>query len=246
MKKKSKLKERIKSIDPNLFGSQPDIKVNQKFKDKYIKTENSSVIERINVDLAQNKTILKICMKINLDPFYLLLIILIPIIILLLTFFTFTTKIITTLYPLYMSFKTLQYQVNKSKKDGKLYKKEDEDNDTIQWLSYWLFYSFVNNSECILGSLIDKISLYPLIKFLLLLSCFIPQIQTNVFIYTYFTGKLYNLYGENLEKNMVGLMRNIFSNNNTGEEDIERDNNYQENDSNDLIDNTFVKRKKNE
>ena len=245
MKKKSKIKERYQSLDKELISSQPDIQVNKKFKDKYIETENSSIIERINVKLAENKTILKICMKIKLDPFYLLLIILIPILILLLTFFTFTTKIITTLYPLYMSFKTLQYQVNKSKKDGKLYKKEDEDNDTIQWLSYWLLYSFVNNSECILGSLVDKIPLYPLMKFLLLLSCFIPPIHTNVVIYTYFTGKLYNLYGENLEKSMVGLMRNIFSNNNAGEEE-EPDNNFQDGDPNDLIDDTVVKRKKNE
>jgi len=34
------------------------------------------------------------------------------------------------------------------------YKKEDEDNDIIQWLSYWLFYSLINNSECIFGSLL--------------------------------------------------------------------------------------------
>ena len=246
MSKKSKIKERYQSLNQELVSSQPDIKVNKKFKEKYIVTENSSIIKRINVRLAENITILKICMKIKLDPFYLLLIILIPILILLLTFFTFTTKIITTLYPLYMSFKTLQYQVNRSKKDGKLYKKEDEDNDTIQWLSYWLLYSFVNNSESILGSLVDKIPLYPLMKFLLLLSCFIPPIQTNVLVYTYFTGKLYNLYGENLENTMVGLMRNIFSNNNKDEEDIEQDKNFQDGDSNDLIDDTFVKRKKNE
>ena len=246
MKKKMKLKDRIQSIDKNLLSSQPDMKVNEEFKNQYIETENSSIVERINVNLAKNKTILKICMKIKLDPIYLLLIILIPIIILLLTFFNFTTKIITTLYPLYMSFKTLQYQVNKSKKDGKLYKKEDEDKDTTQWLSYWLFYSFVNNSECILGSLIEKIPLYKLIKFLLLLSCFITQIQTNVIIYTYFTGKLYNLYGENLERSMLGFTRNIFSNNNNDEQDMERENDFDDRDSKEFIDDNFVKRKKNE
>ena len=246
MKKTMKFKDRIKSIDKNLLSSQPDRKVNEEFINQYIETENSSIVERINVNLAKNKTILKICMKIKLDPIYLLLIILIPIIILLLTFFNFTTKIITTLYPLYMSFKTLQYQVNKSKKDGKLYKKEDEENDTTQWLSYWLFYSFVNNSECILGSLIEKIPLYKLTKFILLLSCFIPQIQTNVIIYTYFTGKLYNLYGENLERSMLGFTRNIFSNNNNDEQDIERENDYEDRDSKEFIDDSFVKRKKNE
>jgi len=246
MKKKMNLKERYKKIDKNLLSSQPDMKVNEDFINRYIKTENSSIIERINVNLAKNKTILKICLKLKLDPIYLLLIILVPIIILLLTFFTFTTKIITTLYPLYMSFKTLQYQVNKSKKDGKIYKKEDEDNDTIQWLSYWLLYSFVNNSECILGSLIDKIPLYKLMKFILLLLCFVPQVQLNVVIYTYFTGKLYNLYGENLENSIVGFMRNIFSNNNNEERVLEEENTFTTDESKDLIDDTFAKRKKNE
>ena len=163
--KVNKLKERMKSMDKSLLSSQPDLKIKEEYKNQYIETDNNSIIERINISLAKNKIIFKICKKINLDPIYLLLIILAPIFILLLMFFAFTTKIITTLYPLYMSFKTLQYQVNKSKKDGKIYKKEDEDNDAIQWLSYWLLYSFVNNSECILGSLIDRIPLYKLMKF---------------------------------------------------------------------------------
>ena len=246
MKNKMKLKDRLKIMNKDLLSSQPDMKVKEEYKNQYIETENSSIVERINVQLAQNKTFLKICLKIKLDPIYLLLIILLPILILLLTFFNFTTKIITTLYPLYMSFKTLQYQVNRSKKDGKLYKKEDEEHDTTQWLSYWLFYSFVNNSECILGSLVEKIPLYKLLKFILLLSCFIPQIQTNVLIYTYFTGKLYNLYGESLEKSMLGFTRNIYSNNNNDEQDMERDNDFVEGDSKELIDDTFAKRKKNE
>ena len=55
---------------------------------------------------------------------------------------------ISTLYPLYCSLKTLQYQIN-TKVEGKLYKKEDEDNNTTQWLSYWLTYAFVINTECI-------------------------------------------------------------------------------------------------
>ena len=65
-----------------------------------------------------------------------------------------------------MSFKTLQYQVNKSKVNGKIYKIEDEDNNTTRWLSYWLLYAFVNNSECILGSLVVKIPLYTFLKFI--------------------------------------------------------------------------------
>ena len=122
------------------------------FVKKYLPQEKMTIIERINMTLIRNRTIQKICKKLKIEPIYLLLIFLTPVIILLFTFFTFTTTMISTLYPLYMSFKTLQYQVNKPRDDGRIYKKEDEDNDTSQWLSYWLLYAFVNNSECILRS----------------------------------------------------------------------------------------------
>ena len=144
-----------------------------------------------------------------------------------------------------MSFKTLQYQVNKPKGDGRLYKKEDEDRDTTQWLSYWLLYAFINNSECILGSLVDKIPLYKLMKFIFLLLCFLPQVQLSVLIYNYCTSKLYNLYGESFEKNIVSFMRKIFSNKNT-EETSEEVNPFKKASSEELIDDDFTKRKKNE
>ena len=41
MKKKMNLKERYKKIDKNLLSSQPDMKVNEEFKNQYIETENS-------------------------------------------------------------------------------------------------------------------------------------------------------------------------------------------------------------
>ena len=95
------------------------------------------------------------------------------------------------------------------------YKQEDEDNDTTQWLSYWLLYSFVINSECLLGSLVDKIPLYTLLKFIFLISCFIPQVKLSVIIYDYFTSKLYTLYGENFEN----FISNLFSNKKSDEEE---------------------------
>ena len=152
-----------------LRQSQPELR-NVEYEEQYLQKENLSYIERINIELAKNRTIHKICKKFKLDPFYLLLMILVPIIILLLTFFTFTTTMISTLYPLYCSFKTLQYQIN-TKVEGKLYKKEDEDNNTTQWLSYWLTYAFVINTECILGSLVDKV-IYKLLKFFFSLHVF--------------------------------------------------------------------------
>ena len=199
--------EKLKKTE-ELRSSQPDIKVGDEYRDKFFKEEKLSIIEKINMKLGKNRTIVKICNKLKIEPIYLALIFIVPILILLLTFFSFTTRMITTLYPLYMSFKTLQYEVNKSKKDGKLYKQEDEDNDTTQWLSYWLLYSFVMNSELLLGSLVDSIPLYKFLKFLFLLSCFLPQIKLSVIIYKYFTSKLYSLYGENFENFILNLFSN--------------------------------------
>ena len=144
-----------------------------------------------------------------------------------------------------MSFKTLQYQVNKPRDDGRIYKKEDEDNDTTQWLSYWLLYAFVNNNELIFGLLVDKIPLYKLFKFIFLLLCFLPQVQLSVIIYNYITSKLYVLYGESFEKNMVGFMRKIFSNNKNEDETNDEVNPFKNENSKELNDD-FVKRKKNE
>ena len=206
----SKVKKNKFEKSEELRQSQPELR-NIEYEEQYLQKENLSYIEIINIELAKNRTIHKICKKFKLDPIYLLLMILVPILILLLTFFTFTTTMISTLYPLYCSLKTLQYQVNKSKVDGKLYKKEDEDSNTTQWLSYWLMYAFVINTECILGSLVDKI-FYKLLKFFFFIACFLPQIKLSVIIYTYFTGKLYRLYGENLENSVLKFMGNSSSN----------------------------------
>lgn len=222
--KKNKL-----NVNPELKSSSPEIQVNEDFKKKYIEKENIPIVQQINLNLKKNKLFYKISIKLHIQPIYLLLIILTPILILLLTFFGFTTKIITTLYPLYMSMKTLQYQINKRTEDGKLYRQADEDNDTIQWLSYWLLYSFVSNLECLLQSFVDKIPLYKLIKFLILISCFIPQIQLNVLIYNYFTKKIFILYGENFEK--LNFENLFMDNNNSGAGEKETPFNRVSNDS---------------
>lgn len=222
----SKVKKNKFEKSEELRQSQPELR-NIEYEEQYLQKENLSYIEIINIELAKNRTIHKICKKFKLDPIYLLLMILVPILILLLTFFTFTTTMISTLYPLYCSLKTLQYQVNKSKVDGKLYKKEDEDSNTTQWLSYWLMYAFVINTECILGSLVDKI-FYKLLKFFFFIACFLPQIKLSVIIYTYFTGKLYRLYGENLENSVLKLMGSSSNKNKEEENSINNENDADE------------------
>ena len=230
---------KLLNVNPDLKSSSPDIKLADEFVKKYIDEEDISLIEKINKQLKKNRRFYKICIKLHIQPFYLLLILLTPVLILLLTFFSFTTKIITTFYPLYMSMKTLQYQVNKRTEDGRLYRQVDEDNDTTKWLSYWLLYSFIINTECLLQSLVDKIALYKLIKFLILLSCFIPQIEFNVIIYNYFTRKIFILYGEKFEQMKL---ENLFMDNKKEEEIIEKP--LKQEDSNTPVGESFNQRKK--
>ena len=230
---------KLLNVNPDLKSSSPDIKLADEFVKKYIEEEDISLIEKINTQLKKNRRFYKISIKLHIQPFYLLLILLAPVLILLLKFFSFTTKIITTFYPLYMSMKTLQYQVNKRTEDGRLYRQVDEDNDTTKWLSYWLLYSFIINTECLLQSLVDKIPLYKLIKFLILLSCFIPQIEFNVIIYNYFTRKIFILYGEKFEQMKL---ENLFMDNKKEEEIIEKP--LKQEDSNTPVGESFNQRKK--
>ena len=208
---KNKLK---KSYNPELSSSSDNFKVRDELKDKYEFKEEKAIITKIEEKLLANKTFKKIYLKLKIPPIYILAIILTPLIILLLTYFSFTTKIITTTYPLYKSFKALHSSKLKFKKD-------DEDKIVTQWLSYWLLYAFINNCEVILGTFITKIFLYPLLKFIFLFMCFIPQVQLNVLIYDYFTGQLYKLYGDNFEEWIKSLLKKIFSGDDNTKDNLE-------------------------
>ena len=208
---KNKLKQKY---NQELSSSSDNFKVRDELIGKYEFKEEKPIITKIEEKLLANKTFKKIYFKLKIPPIYILGILLTPLIILLLTYFSFTTKIITTLYPLYKSFKALHSSKLKFKKD-------DEDKIIIQWLSYWLLYAFVNNCEVILGSFITKIFLYPLLKFIFLLLCFIPQVQLNVLIYDYFTGQLYRLYGENFEEWVKSLLKKIFSGDDNAGDNLE-------------------------
>ena len=209
----------------NLRISQPELKRKKEFLDKYIPRD--SILVKINDYLWKFRIIDKICTKLNIEPIYILIVLLIPIVILLFKYFTFTTTMIALLYPLYKSFKTLQ-------------KKSDEDAEATRWLSYWLIYAFINNTECIFWKFLEKIKIYNLVKFVFLILCFIPKVQLSVFIYNFITSKIFDKYGEKFEKNAVEFFRRIF-----GGKRIE--NGYTKKDSSgELIDDDFAKIKKNE
>ena len=209
--------------------SQPELKRKKDFVEKYF--EHDTVLVKINKYLMQYKIINKICIKLKIDPIYILIILLIPIIILLFMYFTFTTTMIALIYPLYMSFKTLQ---------KKSFNAELDDAETTRWLSYWLIYAFINNTECIFWKFLEKIKIYNLVKFIFLILCFIPRVQLSVYIYNFITAKIFDKYGEKFEKNTVEFFRRIFGGKKT-------ENNNLNNASNgELIDDDFAKIKKNE
>ena len=209
--------------------SQPELKRKKDFVEKYM--PGDTFLVKINRYLMQYKIINKICIKLKIDPIYILIILLIPIIILLFMYFTFTTTMIALIYPLYMSFKTLQ---------KKSFNAELDDAETTRWLSYWLIYAFINNTECIFWKFLEKIKIYNLVKFIFLILCFIPRVQLSVYIYNFITAKIFDKYGDKFEKNTVEFFRRIFGGKKT-------ENNNLNNASNkELIDDDFAKIKKNE
>ena len=222
-------KQKLLDNTKNLRISQPDLKKKRDFTEKYMPSD--SFLEKLNKYLREYKIIHKICQKLGIDPIYILIICLIPVIILLFMYFKFTTTMIALIYPLYMSFKTLQ---------KKTFTIENEEAETTRWLSYWLIYAFINNSECIFWKFLEKIKIYNLIKFIFLILCFIPKVQLSVYIYNFITSRIFDKYGEKFEKNMVEFFRRIFGGKKT-------DNNNINNASNkELIDDDFAKFKKNE
>ena len=227
-KNKDEIKKNFENAK-KLRGSQPEMKKKREFTDKYMKAD--TLVQKINKTLSEYKIVNKICSKFNIDPIYILLVCLIPVIILLFKHFTVTTTMIALIYPLYKSFKTLQ---------KKSFNQESEDAETTRWLSYWLIYAFINNSECIFWKFFEKIKIYNLIKFIFLILCFIPKVKLSVYIYNFFTSKIYDKYGEKFEKNTVEFFRKIFGGRKT-ESDNENNN-----DSERLQDDDFSSKKKNE
>ena len=222
-------RQKLVETTNKLGGSQPEPSENKKFRDKYMPDDR--LLVKINKYLKQYRIINKTCQKLKIEAIYILIICLIPIIILLFMYFTFTTTMIALIYPLYKSFKTLQI---------KEYNKEVEDAENTRWLSYWLIYAFINNTECIFWKFLQKNRIYTLLKFIFLILCFIPKVQLSVYIYNFITSKIYDKYGEKFEKNTVEFFRGVFGGKKK-EENIEKNER-----SGELIDDDFAKRKKNE
>ena len=210
--------------------SQPELKKKKEFINKYMKAD--TLVQKINKYLSEYRIVNKICDKFKIAPIYILIVCLIPVIIMLFKHFTVTTTLIALIYPLYKSFKTLH---------KKSINPESEDAETTRWLSYWLIYAFINNSECIFWKFFEKIKIYNLLKFIFLILCFIPKVKLSVYIYNFFTSKIYDKYGEKFEKNTVEFFRKIF-----GGRRSENNGENINNNSEELHDDDYGSKKKNE
>ena len=229
LKNKEEIRKAFESTK-KLRGSQPEMKKKKEFINKYMKAD--TLVQKINKYLSEYRLVNKICDKFNIAPIYILIVCLIPVVILLFKHFTVTTTMIALIYPLYKSFKTLH---------KKSINPESEDAETTRWLSYWLIYAFINNSECIFWKFFEKIKIYNLIKFIFLILCFIPNIKLSLLIYNFFTSKIYDKYGEKFEKNTVEFFRKIF-----GGRKSENNSDNINNNSEELNDDDFGSKKKNE
>ena len=229
LKNKEEIRKAFESTK-KLRGSQPEMKKKKEFINKYMKAD--TLVQKINKYLSEYRLVNKICDKFNIAPIYILIVCLIPVVILLFKHFTVTTTMIALIYPLYKSFKTLH---------KKSINPESEDAETTRWLSYWLIYAFINNSECIFWKFFEKIKIYNLIKFIFLILCFIPKVKLSVYIYDFFTSKIYDKYGEKFEKNTVEFFSKIF-----GGRKSENNSDNINNNSEELNDDDFGSKKKNE
>ena len=120
-----------------------------------------TIKDKINKYLYQYKEIKTFCKMTHIEGFYYAILIFIALGFIFVGYFDSSlTIIIATFYPLYMSFKTLQFRIGEEKADGGIYDEEDEKQNTIQWLIYWVFYSVFINLEGFFGSILKKIPFY--------------------------------------------------------------------------------------
>lgn len=166
------------------------------------KDKGLSIIERINKKLYQYKEIKMFCKKTHIPGFYYLCVLFICLLIILFGYCqNVLTILIATIYPLYMSFKTLQFRLGEEKEDGGIYDENDERKDRIQWLSYWVIFSIFINFESIFSSVLKKIPLYFFAKIVFLLLCFLPNYELSSWLYNKFVRKLFVKY----EDKVVGV-----------------------------------------
>ena len=135
--------------------------------------EGESYISKINRYLNQYDEIKQFCRRTKIKPFYYLVFLIFSLCFILIGYFDkYLTLILATIYPLFMTFKSLKY-----------YDVEDEENriEVIHWLKYWIFYSVFINIESLFGNFFKRI--YFIFKIIILLNCFPINSKLTLYIY---------------------------------------------------------------
>jgi hypothetical protein len=135
--------------------------------------EGESYISKINRYLNQYDEIKQFCRRTKIKPFYYLVFLMFSLCFILIGYFDkYLTLILATIYPLFMTFKSLKY-----------YDVEDEENRTevIHWLKYWIFYSVFINIESLFGNFFKRF--YFIFKIIILLNCFPINSKLTTYIY---------------------------------------------------------------
>ena len=135
--------------------------------------EGESYISKINRYLNQYDEIKQFCRRTKIKPFYYLVFLIFSLCFILIGYFDkYLTLILATIYPLFMTFKSLKY-----------YDDEDEENriEVIHWLKYWIFYSVFINIESLFGNFFKRI--YFIFKIIILLNCFPINSKLTMYIY---------------------------------------------------------------
>ena len=184
-------------------------------KDKDEQKQELSFYERVNSKLLEFDELRKIYALTNIPPFYFLAIILTCLIILVIKLFNKNLSLsLATVYPLFMTFKSLQYY-DKYDINSKL--------EVVHWLKYWIFYSFLLNFESWFSQFLKQF--YMFCKFILLLNCFpinsslLEWIYTIIFNFFCKYEKIIEIYASKFYKHLLEENEN-----NDGDDDNGRNN----------------------
>ena len=174
--------------------SMPDI-IPDMSKDFLEIKEGDSYIDKINKKFLQYQEVKYVYKKTKIKPFYYLIFIIIALSFILIGYFDkYLTLILATIYPLFMTFKALQYSEEKDIQ-SKI--------EVIHWLKYWIFFCVFLNFESLFGYLFRRV--YFVFKIIFLLNCF--PINSRLTIWIYNTCKEIVI---KYEKIIVDFFKNIY------------------------------------
>lgn len=149
----------------------------------------------INESLLKYKEIKSLSEKTKLSPLILLSIILACLIIILFGVFEeLLILVVGAFYPLYFSFKSLKNRSN---------------DDITRWLYYWIFFTIFFWLESFLYLFIKHIPFYSFIRCIILIMCYIPQIELSTSIYLNVLHPLYLKHKGKID-NISGIVHTFY------------------------------------